>query len=228
VRRLLLVLIGLSALVAFAAGGALATARFLAPDWGGWNHAVSAYHLLLAGFGILALCGASYGLLSRTTPSVALPIPARPLPVQRPSVKSDASALFHQMRTYVDLEMWELALDKANGILSQFPGSREAEIVSRNINEIRWKAEPKFVTRSAEGVSAAEERKLQARGLEQMLKHVRTYMELEMWDLAKQKALAILQHFPDSDEATQATPLYQEIEKKLQEHALEPVRERRG
>jgi len=120
------------------------------------------------------------------------------------------------MKVYVDLEMWELALEKANAILKEFPGTREAELVARNINEIRWKAEPKFVALK-EPLSEDQQRELREKGLAQMYQHVRTYMDLEMWELARQKALAILRNFPDAPEALELMKVYDTLEKKAQE-----------
>jgi outer membrane protein assembly factor BamD (BamD/ComL family) len=117
------------------------------------------------------------------------------------------------MRTFVDLEMWELALEKANAIVKDFPGSREAELVSRNLNEIRWKAEPKFVAQTAP-LSADQERELREKGLTAMLQHVRTYMDLEMWELARQKALALIKAFPDSPEAAELMKVLETLERK--------------
>jgi hypothetical protein len=88
--------------------------------------------------------------------------------------------------------------------------------VARNINEIRWKAEPKFVART-EPLSEDQQRELREKGLAQMYQHVRTYMDLEMWELARQKALAILKNFPDAPEALELMKVYDTLEKKAQE-----------
>ena len=94
--------------------------------------------------------------------------------------------------------------------------SREAEIVSKNINEIRWKAEPKFVTQ-VKPLSADDEKKLREKGLAQMYQHVKTYVDLEMWELARQKAITIMTNFPDSPEAAELTKLYPNIDKQARE-----------
>jgi hypothetical protein len=120
------------------------------------------------------------------------------------------------MKTYIDLEMWELALEKATAIVEKHPGSKEAELVSRNLNELRWKAEPKFVAPHAP-ITADQEKQLREKGLAAMYNHVKTYMDLEMWELARQKAVAIMKSFPDSPEAAELMKVYETIEKKARE-----------
>jgi beta-galactosidase GanA len=126
------------------------------------------------------------------------------------------------MKTYIDLEMWELALEKATSIVEQFPGTKEAELVSRNLNELRWKAEPKFVAPHAP-ITADQEKQLREKGLAAMYNHVKTYMDLEMWELARQKAVAIMKSFPDSPEATELMKVYENIEKKARESVTATV-----
>lgn len=226
-RVSLLVLVGASAVVAFTGGIALAILRAVDANSAVLGTMLPIYqHLVLAflATGVLAI---AWGTLDRPAPAPAAepkpePAPAPPpAPAKIESVKPDLATTFQQMKTYIDLEMWELAMDKANSILEHHPGTREAEAVSRNHNELRWKAEPKFVARASQPVSASEEKTLQEKGLAAMLKHVRTYMELEMWELAKQKAVAVMKHFPDSKEAAEAVALYQQIEKKLPQPVAE-------
>jgi hypothetical protein len=122
------------------------------------------------------------------------------------------------MKTFIDLEMWELALEKANAILKDHPGTREAELVQKNLAELRWKAEPKFVSMK-EPLSAVQEKELRDKGLAQMYQHVRTYMDLEMWELARQKAITILRNFPDAPESIELMKVFDTIEKKARETA---------
>ncbi len=122
------------------------------------------------------------------------------------------------MKTYIDLEMWELALEKANAILKDFPGTREAELVQKNLAELRWKAEPKFVSMK-EPMTAVQEKELRDKGLAQMYQHVRTYMDLEMWELARQKAITILRNFPDAPESLVFIYVLETHEKKARETA---------
>jgi hypothetical protein len=117
------------------------------------------------------------------------------------------------MRTYIDLEMWELALDKAGYILGKFPGTNEAELVSKNLPEIKWKVET-AAGAPAKALSTSEARQLQRQGLADMLRHVKTYCDLGMWELARQKAITIMKSFPDSAEADELAKLYPEIERK--------------
>ena len=47
-----------------------------------------------------------------------------------------------------------------------------------------------------------------------MYNHVKTYMDLDMWELARQKAVSIMKSFPDSPEAIELMKIYETIEKK--------------
>jgi hypothetical protein len=115
-------------------------------------------------------------------------------------------------------------MEKANLIVEQYPGTKEAELVSRNLNELRWKAEPKFVAAHANAhLAPAEEKQLREKGLAAMYNHVKTYMDLDMWELARQKALAILKSFPDSPEAVELMKVYETIERKAKA-AVEPAK----
>ena len=159
-----------------------------------------------------------------------LPVaPARP-PEPVAEKKADPSrlaGLYHEMKTYIDLEMWELAFEKATAIVENHAGTKEAELVSRNLNELRWKAEPKFVAPHAP-ITPVEERQLREKGLAAMYNHVKTYMDLEMWELARQKAVAILKSFPDSPEAAELMKSFETIERKARESVAAPVAEKAG
>jgi hypothetical protein len=128
------------------------------------------------------------------------------------------------MKTFVDLEMWELALEKAGAIVKGFPGTREAEIVSRILGELRWKAEPKFLAQQAP-LTADQEKDLREKGLAEMYRHVQTYMDLEMWELARQKAVAIMKSFPESSEAIQLMKIFDSIERKAREAPAVPAKD---
>ena len=182
------------------------------------------YERILLGVGVFALLCIAYGNLDRKPSPQVLPVVPEPKKVEPPmSVEPGTTsapgleAAYRQLRTYIDLEMWELALDKANHIRANHPQSREATAIERNINELRWKAEPKFVAREKTTVSDTEERRLRTEGLSRSVQHIRTYMELEMWELAKQKASALVKNFPESDAAKEAGLLWPEIERKLKE-----------
>lgn len=168
---------------------------------------------------LFALSAAAMHALSRPVPRAA-PAPA-PVPTALPAPLPGLQALYHEMKTYVDLEMWELALQKATAIVDGHPGTPEAEAVSKNLNELRWKAEPKYVAQGTP-LSADQERQLRERGLAQMAQHVRTYMELEMWELARQKALLVLRNFPETPEAVELMKHFDTIERKARE-AVGPV-----
>jgi len=120
------------------------------------------------------------------------------------------------MKTYIDLEMWELAMEKATHIVDKYPGTKEADLVSRNLNELRWKAEPKFVAPHAP-ITADQEKQLREKGLAAMYNHVKTYMDLEMWELARQKAVAIMRNFPDAPESIELMKVFDTIERKARE-----------
>lgn len=188
----------------------------------GYRHAIFGFLFLT----LFAVGSALIGALSqaeRPAPEkepaplpAAAALPAAPPPPE--PARSGLDARYHEMKTFIDLEMWELALEKANAILKDHPGTREAELVQKNLAELRWKAEPKFVSMK-EPLSAVQEKELRDKGLAQMYQHVRTYMDLEMWELARQKAITILRNFPDAPESIELMKLFDTIEKKARETA---------
>ena len=74
-----------------------------------------------------------------------------------------------------------------------------------------------------EPMTADQEKELREKGLAQMYQHVKTYVDLEMWELARQKALAIMKNFPDAPEAAELVKLYGEIDRKARETAGAPA-----
>ena len=186
------------------------------------------YRHVLFGFLFLTLFAVGSALLgalaeaAKTEPAetpAPAPSPAAPALAPTPEpARSGLDARYHEMKTYIDLEMWELALEKASAILKEFPATREAELVQKNMGELRWKAEPKFVSMK-EPLTAGQERELRDKGLAQMYQHVRTYMDLEMWDLARQKAITIMRNFPESTEAVELIKVFEMLEKKARETA---------
>lgn len=217
--------------VAVAGAGVLAALHLAAPEARILPRAEAAFRHAVFGFFFAALFALVSGFLDAwraprlpaAPPGVPPSPPAAPAQGARAPAPRRLESLYHEMKVYVDLEMWELALEKANAILEEFPGTREAELVARNINEIRWKAEPKFVAQK-QPLTEEQQRELREKGLAQMYQHVRTYMDLEMWELARQKALAILRNFPDAPEALELMKVYDTLEKKAQEAAARASR----
>jgi hypothetical protein len=219
--------LALGAALAVVGGAAIGLLNIVSPDMEILRRVEAGYRHVIFGFLFLTLFAVAAALLEALR-RAATPLPPGepPAPAARPAVlpaaappapaKAGLESLYHEMKTYIDLEMWELALEKANLIVKNFPGTPQAELVSRNLNELRWKAEPKFVAHK-EPLSADQERELREKGLAQMYQHVRTYMDLEMWELARQKALAILKNFPDAPEAAELMKVYEAIEKKARE-----------
>ena len=218
----------LGAVIAVVGGCAIAILHVVEPNITILPRLETAYRHVIFSFMFLTFFTAGGALLhalsGQRQPAPEPPAPPTPAPASTPKKQAEKSqtdqptltACYHEMKTYVDLEMWELALEKANIIVTDHPGSREAEIVSKNINEIRWKAEPKFVTHE-KPLSADDEKKLREKGLAQMYQHVKTYVDLEMWELARQKAITIMTNFPDSPEAAELTKLYPNIDKQARE-----------
>lgn len=206
--------------------GAIAACHLIDPEMPVLHRVESGYRHLIFGFLCLTLFAVASALLDlfarlgrREEAPRPEPVPAAlPAAPAAPPAGERLASLYHEMKTYVDLEMWELALEKANAIVKEFPRSKEAELVGRNLNEIRWKAEPKFVSRS-EPLSADQEKEFREKGLTAMLQHVRTYMDLEMWELARQKAVALMKAFPDSPEAAELMKVFDTIERKARETA---------
>ena len=63
------------------------------------------------------------------------PPPPKPLPT------AEAEKCFESVKTYVDLEMWPLAYQKAQELLQKFPDSPEAAKVRKNLEYIRQRSE---------------------------------------------------------------------------------------
>ncbi len=221
------------ALLAVVGGGAIGVVTMVDPQMELLPRIEQGYRHIVYGFAFLTLFAVASTLIEtlsrigKTAPAAEpLPLPA-PAPVAEtkpaPAPTSKLEALYHEMKTYIDLEMWELALEKANLIVQDHGGTKEAELVSRNLNELRWKAEPKFVAAHAP-ITADQEKQLREKGLAAMYNHVKTYMDLEMWELARQKAVAILKSFPDSPEAAELMKVYETIEKKARESVATEVK----
>ncbi len=214
----------LGASLAVVGGASIGILTLIDPDIRFLRQLEAGYRHILFGFLFCTLFGVAAALLEALLRGreeggeVPPPSPAAPkaeaVPGARPA--SGLAALYHEMKTFVDLEMWELALEKANAIVKAYPGTREAETVSKTLNEIRWKAEPKFLAQQAP-MTADQEKELREKGLSEMYRHVKTYMDLEMWELARQKALTIMKSFPESPEAIELMKIFDTIEKKAQE-----------
>lgn len=227
----------MGALLAVIGGGAIGVCTYIDPNMEVLRRIEQGYQRIIFGFVFLTLFAVASSVID-TLGRVARPAPApepapAPAPVV-PAVPEPAPAkqvdparlvgLYHEMKTYIDLEMWELAMEKATLIVEQYPGTKEAELVSRNLNELRWKAEPKFVAAHGHApLGPTEEKRLREKGLAAMYNHVKTYMDLDMWELARQKAVAILKSFPDSPEAVELMKVYETIERKAKA-AVEPAK----
>lgn len=224
----------LGAALAVVGGGVIGVLTIVDPDLRALRPLETGYRHILSGFLFCTLFSVAAALLEalagrgldrKETPAPSPAAPAPPPPAgPRPAPAPELSALYHEMKTFIDLEMWELALEKAGAIVKGFPGTREAEIVSRILGELRWKAEPKFVAQQAP-LTADQEKDLRQKGLAEMYRHVQTYMDLEMWELARQKAVAIMKNFPESPEAIQLMKIFDSIEKKAREATSAPARE---
>jgi hypothetical protein len=221
--------LALAAALAVVGGGALAVLGTLDPDLPSLRRLETGYRHAMFGFGCLAVFAVASVLIDflaakrEAAPApapAAAPAPA-PLPAPPKPAASRLAGLYHEMKTFVDLEMWELALEKANLIVKDFAGTPEADLVSKNLSELRWKAEPKFVAQGTP-MSAVQEKELKEKGLAQMCQHVKTYMELEMWELARQKAITILRNFPDSPEANELARHFETLERKIRETSGSP------
>ncbi len=218
--------LAIGAVVAVVGGVAIGALCVIDADMPVLKRVETGYRHVLFGFLFLTLFAVGstlIGALSESPKPSPAPEPApaaetAPVPPAPEPLRSGLDARYHEMKTYIDLEMWELALEKANAILAGFPGTREAELVQKNLAELRWKAEPKYVSMK-EPLTAVQEKELRNKGLAQMYQHVRTYMDLEMWELARQKAITILRNFPDSPEAVELTKVFETLEKKARETA---------
>ena len=223
--------LAVGAFAAVVGGITIGVLRYLDPAMNVLRPFTHAYESVMLGFVLFAVLSAAWALVEITGRSGStLPEPA-PIPSPAPVLEmkstlptpADLSSTFKQMKTFIDLEMWELALEKANDILQRFPDSHEAGIVGRHMSDLRWKAEPKFLAQPPGTMSADQEKALRTKGLALMFQHVKTYMELDMWELAREKAVVIMKNFPDSREASELVALYPTIERKCAEVPKEPV-----
>ncbi len=236
-HRVFQAILVVGALLAVVGGGAIGIVTIIDPQMEILPRLERGYREIVFGFLFLTLFAVASSLLEalarapKPAPApepVPAPAPAAVAPepkIEKTVAPSRLEALYHEMKTYIDLEMWELALEKATAIVEHYPGTKEAELVSRNLNELRWKAEPKFVAAHAP-ISADEEKQLREKGLAAMYNHVKTYMDLDMWELARQKAVAIMKSFPDSPEAIELMKIYETIEKKARASMTPAVAEK--
>lgn len=233
IRTVFQAVLCVGALLAVVGGAAIGIGTIIDPSMEILPRLERGYRTIIFGFLFLTLFAVASSLLEalgrvgKPAPAPApepQPVPAAPAAVEAKPEKPATSrldGLYHEMKTYIDLEMWELALEKANAIVKDHAGTKEAELVSRNLAELRWKAEPKFVA-PHEPITPVEEKQLREKGLAAMYNHVKTYMDLEMWELARQKALAIMKSFPDSPEAIELMKVYETIEKKAKAVPVTP------
>jgi hypothetical protein len=222
-RPLFQALLAVGAILAILGGASIGILHLVAPELHLLPQLEIAYRQIVFGFLFMmafAVASAIIDALAGVKRAGAADLSTAPVagsPAEEAAQPPSAlEARYHEMKTYIDLEMWELAVEKANLILKEYPGTREADLVSKNIHDLRWKAEPKFVEK-AEPINADQEKHLREKGLAQMYQHVKTYMDLEMWELARQKAVAIMKNFPESPEAIELMKVFETIEKKAKE-----------
>ncbi|MHC4606873.1 MAG: hypothetical protein ACYTAF_08030 [Planctomycetota bacterium] len=221
---ILTVVLYVGAFLAAVGGITLAVIVGIDPELSWLPQVLQAYAVATAGFlllGVLGLLAGGIAALSGGRRPDAEPEPAPSKAEaravrQRPPAASELPTLYGQVKTYIDLEMWELAYEKAKLITEHHPGTREARALSRHINELRWKAEPKFMAETQKA-AGGDERRLVEKGLDQMVESVRTYMSLEMWELARQKAMAIMKAFPETPQSDEIAKLFTEIDRKHRE-----------
>lgn len=173
------------AMAALAAGLAFSVSRLAGPD--GLSAASIAWAAGAAGAGI-ALGGLLTALDRRGDAPRNLPAPAAggdPLP-----------SMLSAFQAYADLELWDLACERAREIVRYFPDRAEVGPVKRRMAEIQWKLE----TRPASSGTARPGAQ-PGRPLPELFAAVKTYIDLEAWPLALDKAQEIIRHYPDSDEA---------------------------
>ncbi len=87
-------------------------------------------------------------ILSSDTPPV--PAPVAPTvqavpPTVAASGRSDAESMFESIKTFIDMEMWHLAYQRAKELIRQHPDSPEAARLKKNLDTFRKKAEEMLV-----------------------------------------------------------------------------------
>jgi len=213
----------LGGFLAALAGAALAALHAVRPEDHWLPSVTTAAAILFGGFLVLGLLGTLAAVMRSLNPILLQSAPT-PAATAGPKTKTGRysardqaglATLYQQVKTYIDLEMWELACEKANEVIRRFPDSEEASVLAKNLNELRWKAEPKFLSGNGGPPDSEDESRKVERGLRQMVEQVRTYMELEMWELARQKALAIMKNFPDAPQSDEIARLFPEIDRRF-------------
>lgn len=214
VRTVLMVTFAFGGLAALAGGVTLGVLTLADPHAADLERFQRAWILLMLGFTFLAVC--TRAVLWLTPASGPAPRPNRtsapPTHIESQPPSKDPAVELQRMRTYVDLGAWDLALERANAIITLFPGSPEAETVLGQINEIRWKAEPKPAANDSSVIKVIRKQEPPKEEIRDQIRHIRTYMELEMWELAREKAQSIARRFPDSPEGGEARGLLEAIE----------------
>src|SRR5437773_2363760 len=129
------------ALLAVVGGAAIGIGTIIDPQMEILPRLERGYRHIVFGFLFLTLFAVASVLidaLARAGKSAEAPAPEpAPAPAAAAEAKpempgpSRLEGLYHEMKTYIDLEMWELALEKASAIVEQHPGTKEAELVSR-------------------------------------------------------------------------------------------------
>jgi hypothetical protein len=195
-RTLRLTVLVLGGLVAVGGGFALAVATLMGIEGTLLAQLERSWLIAMAGLLVSSAIVLALGTGERATP-IATDAAVRPA-TPAGSEARDAAAALHQMRAYIGLEMWDLAVAKAESILARFPGTTESETVARVVGELRWKAEPK----PAPSAPATPSEQAGRENIARLLQNVRTYMDLEMYELAREKAQAVLALTPGHTEAS--------------------------
>jgi hypothetical protein len=173
-----------------------------------WTSAMTICVPALAGGALLAIIGLVIAL-KRTRSKQRRVEAAKPEPEAAPSLRTtqqtkltrgSAAELFSTVQAYLDLEMFSHAEQAARELLERFPRSLESIEINKRYREIKWLADssesgPRMSKESIErivGVSEGERK--------QLFENIKTYIEMEMWDIAVEQAQAFVRDFGDTRE----------------------------
>lgn len=157
-----------------------------------------------------------------------------------PENETDAGAALRAVKLFIQHDQWLNALDAVRSLVLRFPGTPEARRVRANYPTIRRHAQratgrtfddlppevrppapaPKTVMpppMAATSLSVREQVELARLEAKQALDAVKTYIDLEMWVLALNKADEIIARFPFSPEADKLRKNIDHIRKKVEE-----------
>jgi hypothetical protein len=173
-----------------------------------WTAALTICVPALIGGALLSVIGLVIALRrtrAKARPAAAPKVEPTPAPIlrtgQEPKLtRGSAAELFSTVQAYLDLEMFSHAEQAARELLERYPRSLESIEINKRYREIKWLSEtsesgPRMSKETIErivGVSESERK--------QLFENIKTYIEMEMWDIAVEQAQSFVRDFGDTHE----------------------------